>query len=172
MSTNRVSATLSEANNQAIFNAIAEIRANMPFLVDLSVEERKRLAKMGDRSLGFVNHAYTVATQNPDFLPRSFDIDEMSLDVNLFRNLHPILTAINQLQELVEDTYMAVGAEAYTEALAVYAYAKASDPGLGLDSSVKELSRRFAHRPRSGEGDGDDLVEMNEVAGNGEPVNG
>ena len=41
------SATLSEANNQAIFNAIAEIRANMPFLVDLSVEERKRLAKNG-----------------------------------------------------------------------------------------------------------------------------
>ena len=104
MSTNRVSATLSAANNQAIFNAIAEIRANMPFLVDLSVEERKRLAKMGDRSLGFLNDAHMMALQNPDMLPRSFGVDEMTLDVNLFRDLHPILMAINQLRELIEDT--------------------------------------------------------------------
>jgi hypothetical protein len=165
MSTNRVSATLSAANNEAIFNAIDEIRANMPFLVDLSVEERKRLAKMGDRSLGFLNDAHMMALQNPDMLPRSFGVDEMTLDVNLFRDLHPILMAINQLRELIEDTYMAVGAEAYKEALAVYAYAKVSDTGMGLDTSVKDLSRRFARKSRSGDPAGDDLDDLNEAVG-------
>lgn len=168
MSQNRVSASLAANNVQAIYEAIATIRANMPFLIDLSVEERKRLAKMGDRSRGFLDHAYEVAVQNPGILPRSFDTDEMTLDVELFRSMQPIRLAINQLHELVEDTYMAVGAEAYTHALAVYTYAKVSDTGPGLDAAVKELSRRFARKSRGGDEDeGDMVMDEGMALGNG-----
>lgn len=163
MSTNRISATLSPEGHQAVIDAIATIRKEMPFLVDLSLEERKTLTKMGDRSRGFVDQAYILAMQNPDFLPRSFDLEEMKRDVELFRALHPLMMALNQLHELMEDTYMAAGSEAYSAALAVYSYAKADRTGLALDSAVKELSRRFA-RSRGRSEDSEEPVMENEEA--------
>jgi hypothetical protein len=40
---------------------------------------------------------------------------------------------VNQLQDLVEDTYMQVGSEAYSVALTVYNYAKNSPSGTALE---------------------------------------
>ena len=40
--------------------------------------------------------------------------------VQLTEDLYPILLALGQLHELVDDTYMAVGSEAYAGALLVY----------------------------------------------------
>ena len=51
--------------------------------MDLTPEQRKSLPKMGDKSQAFVNKALEVATQNPDFLPGSFDLEEMKRDVEL-----------------------------------------------------------------------------------------
>ena len=50
---NRVSATLSAADITAIKNAIAAIRAKLPFLVSLSNDDRKQLPKMAEKSSGF-----------------------------------------------------------------------------------------------------------------------
>ncbi|HEY9627485.1 MAG TPA: hypothetical protein V6C84_09300 [Coleofasciculaceae cyanobacterium] len=128
--------------------AITTIKAKLPFLIDLSAEERKALPKMGDKSRAFVSRALEVATQNPDFLPRSFDLEEMRKDVQLFEALFPLLMALTQLQELVDDTCLAVGSEAYASALQVYSYAKASGQGSGLDSVIGEMGQRFAKKPR------------------------
>jgi len=43
---------------------------------------------------------------------------------------------------------MTVGSEAYSAALKVYTYAKASGQGAGLEAVVDELGQRFARRPR------------------------
>src|SRR5205085_8938067 len=114
--------------------AIKTIRDKLPFLLDLTPEERRSLPRMGDKSRAFVTQALTVAGQNEDILPRSFDVDEFKKDVELVQALEPILVALTQLHELIEDTYIAVGSEAYTAALAVYQYAKASGRGAALDN--------------------------------------
>jgi hypothetical protein len=103
---------------------------------------------MGDKSRAFVSKALEVATQNPDFLPRSFDLEEMRKDVQLFEAMYPIVVALAQLQELMDDTYTTVGSEAYAAALQVYTYAKASGQGAGLDSVVDELGQRFARKAK------------------------
>lgn len=149
MSDNRISASLSQADREAVMKAIATIREKLPFLVDLTTEERRALPKMGDKSRAFVSKALEVATQNQDFLPRSFDLEEMRRDVEMFEALYPLLLSLNQLQELMDDTYVAVGSEAYAAALLVYNYAKASGKGAGLDAVVDEMGRRFARKSRS-----------------------
>lgn len=149
MSDNRISASLAQADRDAVMKAIATIREKLPFLVDLTTEERRSLPKMGDKSRAFVSKALEVATQNQDFLPRSFDLEEMRRDVEMFEALYPLLLSLNQLQELMDDTYVAVGSEAYAAALLVYNYAKASGKGAGLDAVVDEMGRRFARKSRS-----------------------
>ncbi|MEA5567212.1 hypothetical protein [Anabaena sp. UHCC 0399] len=143
-----VSATLSATDKDALLQTIATIKEKLPFLVDLNNEERKALPKMGDKSRAFVSKALEVATQNPEFLPRSFDLEEMRKDVQLFEALYPLLLALTQLQELLDDTSLAVGSEAYAAALQVYNYAKASGQTGGLDAVVEEMGQRFARKSR------------------------
>jgi hypothetical protein len=104
---------------------------------------------MGDKSRGFVAQALEIASQNPDILPRSFDVEEMRKDVELLNALSPVTAALAQLNELVDDTFMAVGSEAYTSALAVYQYTRAAGKGAALDSALDALGQRFARKSRS-----------------------
>ena len=112
---NRVSATLTTEDKQAILKAIATIRAKLPFLIDLTPDDRRSLPKMGDKSRAFVKKAAEIAQQNEGILPRAFDLDEMLRDVQLSEDLYPILLALGQLHELLDDTYLTVGSEAYGE---------------------------------------------------------
>ncbi len=154
-----ISATLSTTTRDEILGNINAIKQQLPFLIDLTTDERKGLSKMGDKSSAFVTKALEVATQNPDFLPRSFSVEEMRKDVELMQMLQPILMVINQLQDLVEDTYMQVGSESYTAALNVYTYAKNSPSGTALEGLAEDLGRRFARKPRPTEPKPDDKVE-------------
>ena len=103
MPENRISAKLSPADKEAVMQAIATIREKLPFLVDLTTEDRRTIVKMGDKSRAFVSKALEVATQNPNFLPRSFDLEEMRRDLEIYEDLYPVLLSLTQLQELVDD---------------------------------------------------------------------
>jgi len=105
MSISPISAVLGQADRDTVMAAIATIKEKLSFLIDLSGAERQALPKMGDKSRAFVSKALEVATQNPDFLPRSFDLEEMRKDVQLFEALYPLLLSLTQVQELVDDTY-------------------------------------------------------------------
>ncbi|MEH2180144.1 hypothetical protein [Nostoc sp.] len=148
MADNKVSAKLSSADREAVMQAITTIREKLPFLIDLTTEERKALPKLGDKSRAFVSKALEIGTQNPDFLPRSFDLNDMRQDIELFEALYPILLSLTQLQELVDDTSVAVGSEAYAAGLMIYNYAKASGKGSGLESMIDDLGRRFARKAK------------------------
>jgi hypothetical protein len=129
-----------------VLAAIRTIRDKLPFLLDLTPEERRSLPRMGDKSRAFVTQALTVAEQNADILPRSFDTAEMRKDVELMQALEPILLAVAQLHELIDDSFVEVSSEAYAAALAVYQYAKASGRGAALDSLLDTLGQRFARK--------------------------
>ncbi|MEH1950016.1 MAG: hypothetical protein V7K77_24140 [Nostoc sp.] len=58
--------------------------------------------------------ALEVVAQNPEFLPPSFDLEEMRKDVQLFEALYLVLLLLTQLQELVDDTSLALSSEAYS----------------------------------------------------------
>ena len=149
MQVNRVSAQLGEAERQGVFDAIQTIRQKLPFLIDLTPEERRTLPRIGDKSRGFVEQALQVAEQNPGILPSTFDVGEMRNDVELFNALSSVQIAVAQLNELVDDTVMAVGSEAYASALLVYQYTRAAGKGTALDSALDGLSQRFARKSRS-----------------------
>ncbi len=147
---NRISAEFSTQEQHTVMEAIATIRESLPFLIDVSPDERKSMLKLGDRNRAFTRKALEIATQTPDFLPRSFDIDEMRRDLELFESLQPMLLALMKLQELIEDTAVAAGSEAYVAALEVYRYAKANGSVGGLDSLIDEMGRRFAQNGNRG----------------------
>ncbi|MEH1997324.1 MAG: hypothetical protein V7L00_00840 [Nostoc sp.] len=144
MSYQNIAAALSPQHIQEIKAALQTVQKKLPFLITLSTEERRKLVKMGDKSLAFVNNSVTAAQSNREILPATFDVEELVRDYQLTTALTELLISIQQLSEQVDDTLMAVGSEAMTSSLTVYDYVKtASKKTPGLKSVAEQLGERF-----------------------------
>lgn len=139
-----ISANLSATDLRAIKAALTTIEDKLPFLVNLTVEERRRLYKMGDRSLAFVSNSLTAAQSNPEILPASFDTDELARDYELATTLADLRLNLRQVTEKIDDTLIAVGSEAMASSLSVYDYVKAAAKRQpGLKAVATQLGERF-----------------------------
>ncbi|MEH2448708.1 MAG: hypothetical protein V7K18_23880 [Nostoc sp.] len=144
MSYQNIAAALSPQDIQEIKAALQTVQKKLPFLITLSTEERRKLVKMGDKSLAFVNNSITAAQSNREILPATFDVEELVQDYQLAAALTELLISMQQLTEQVDDTLMAVGSEAMTSSLTVYDYVKtASKKTPGLKSVAEQLGERF-----------------------------
>ncbi|MEH2081848.1 MAG: hypothetical protein V7K89_18250 [Nostoc sp.] len=144
MSYQNIAATLSPQDIQEIKAALQTVQKKLPFLITLSTEERRKLVKMGDKSLAFVNNSITAAQSNREILPATFDVEELVQDYQLAATLTELLISMQQLTEQVDDTLMAVGSEAMTSSLTVYDYVKtASKKTPGLKTVAEQLGERF-----------------------------
>jgi hypothetical protein len=144
MSYQNITATLSEADVQEIKAALQTIEQKLPFLINLTTEERRRLYKMGAKSLTFVNNSLTAAQSNRDILPATFDLEEFARDYQLSAALTDIFFGLQQLSEKVDDTLMAVSSEAMSSSLTVYDYVKtAAKKTPGLKTLADQLGDRF-----------------------------
>lgn len=69
MADNRIIASLSVADREAVISAIATIQKKLPFLIDLTNEQRRSLPKLGDKSRAFVSKSLEVATHDCFLFP-------------------------------------------------------------------------------------------------------
>jgi hypothetical protein len=140
MSYQDINVTLTETDLQEIRQAIATVQQKLPFLITLNATERRRLYKMGDKRLAFVQTSLNAAKSNRNILPASFDLDGFSNDYHLATSLMEIEMLLNQLSEQVDDTLTAVGSEAMNSGLTVYDYVKtAAKKTPGLKSITEQL---------------------------------
>ncbi len=145
-----INVILSDADLKEVRQAVATIQQKLPFLITLNTTERKRLFKMGDKRLTFVQTSLNAAQNNRNILPASFDLDGFSNDYRLATSLMEIEMLLNQLSEQVDDTLLAVGSEAMTSSLTVYDYVKTAakkTPGLkGIAEQLGNLFRAMKSR--------------------------
>jgi hypothetical protein len=142
----RINAVLNNSTAAEITTKLSEVQTLLPFLTDLTVDERKSLPKLGDKSRAFVDRCLELARQDDSFLPRKFKVEDFGTDLALYTALEPLRQRLATLLELVEDTQMLAGSEAYLDALDVYDAAKRAGLGAGLDQLLDRVSRRFAKR--------------------------
>lgn len=69
-----IDVTVSPADLQAVRDAFAVVLTKLPFLINLTTEERKSMAKLGPNSLSFVQNAQTAVVSKPGVFPSSFDV--------------------------------------------------------------------------------------------------
>ena len=140
-----ISSTLSTGDYNQIINRINAIKAALPFLINLTNEERRSFLKVGDKSLAFVNKALEYATAHPNLVPPYLNVSEFQKDHNLREQLLHILRELNTLVEAVDDTVMALGKEEFEQALIFYNSVKQATKGNvpGTDSIYEDLANRF-----------------------------
>ena len=140
-----IDAILTELQRTAVFGGISQVETNLPFLVNLTPQERQAMPKMGGSTQSFVSKALEIAANNPQFVPPYVDVEGMRRDYDLAVRLQGIEMQLASLLEKVADTNTAVGSEAYITGLTLYnslkAAAKVNVPG--AKALVAELAERF-----------------------------
>lgn len=149
MSQNLISAQLSEETVAQVIGHAEAIRALLPFLLDLETADRRSLLIMGSGSVGFTDDAVDLTQTHPGILPRSFDVTELQRDQALYTSMTRVQNVINHLNDLVDDTTIAVGSDLLQASLEVYNYAKSAGKGAGLEERVKSMGKRFSRRRRT-----------------------
>ncbi|OYU97237.1 MAG: hypothetical protein CFE21_02800 [Bacteroidetes bacterium B1(2017)] len=141
---NKISANFTPKDKEGVIKKMGEAMALMPFLVNLTSEDRKHLRKMGPKSSAYVQQCLEGAIAFPGELKSNFNLAEMQKDVELLKNLLGLKVQLDSLKEKVDDTIMAAGADAMGAADEVYQSLKLSAKGnAGVKSAVELISIRF-----------------------------
>jgi hypothetical protein len=141
---NRVSIEIPPAIVADVTNKLNEVRTLLqPYLQALTVDERRSLAKMSDKTIAFVTKVEGYS--NPEFAPSFMEVAEFEKDMHLVHEIKPMLDICEQLASNLDDTSMLGGSEAYMASLLYYSSvkmaAKSGQPG--ARQIYDDLSVRF-----------------------------
>lgn len=143
---NKVSIVLTPEQQAQIHTSLDELLTQLTWTVTLTPEDRKRRLKASSGTEAFLNSALQLGQQHPEILPRGLDIDEMSKDVLTRNYLLGVRAKLAELLTRVEDTMMVCGSEAFQAGLHVYSAARSYGKGMGMDTQMEDLSKRFRRK--------------------------
>lgn len=149
MSQNLISLSVSAEQLAAINATLDTLEAQLAGLIELSVDNRRKLVKMGDKSEAFCRQTLIVLDQNRKMIPPSLDLARAEIDMHTLDQLRPIFARLRQLVGRADDTEMALGSDIMTAALEGYALAKVFGKGSGLDTLREAMSMRTSHKGKT-----------------------
>lgn len=142
---NRLSAQLDAGAIDTIRQSLATIRAQLPFLLSLTPQERKELPKLGEKTVGFDEKCVSYMQSNPEFLPGFIDTAEVDKDRALRSQLLLFAADLQGLAQQVEDSLTVLGSEILMADLAYYQSAReaARRGRAGAQGIYDDLRSRF-----------------------------
>jgi hypothetical protein len=151
MSYTNISADFPEDRLEVIIQSLRGLDTDLGFCVNLTPDEIKGLSKMGDKSIPFVEKGLELAERYPQYCPPYLDLTELRKDVTLAKRLRKLLNILEPLVEKVQDTYYAVGSEAFVATRSFYrsvqTAAKTNVPG--SNSIADEMAKRYARKSKN-----------------------
>jgi hypothetical protein len=146
---NRISLDIPDDDMQAVVAAIAVLEQKLvPHLVDLDPEDRRALPKMGPKTVDFVSATLDYVSADSSLKPAFVDLDEFTRDLAAVGALRKLQQPLGKIADMVEDSLLLSGSEAYTAALACYqgikSAAKLNMPGAMV--AAVDLADRFPRR--------------------------
>lgn len=139
---------LTDTQVRAIDLAITELESQLSGLVALSVTDKRRAAKLGEKSEHFCRQALQMLADNPQVVPPNLDLADAVADLNARDALRPRLMRLTRLLERGKDTDFALGSNAMAAALRGYTLLKAVSGREGLDQLKSRIGTRFAKTRR------------------------
>jgi hypothetical protein len=90
----------------------------------LTAKDRQRLHAVGIKGHGFVDEAFEIAEQNPDFLPTHFNIDKMTKNMKILQDMRELSHELEQFQQVITECLYIFGSKSYKDSLRIYATVK------------------------------------------------
>lgn len=149
MSHNEMSAVISATDLQAVRQAIATLREKLPLRAAASADTRRRLTKLGPKSMAFVTTALGAAQAHPELVPAAVNVPGLATHLRLFESLGSIASELVALAQAVMDARTVAGGEAMGRALTVYGALEAVARIVPEAGALRHaMSARFRKRAR------------------------
>lgn len=149
-----ISGEITDEIKQTFKEGIAAIVALFPFLINLSMKERKA-PTIGQKREPIARRLIEIGKQQQEHLPGSFNMDEVESDFSLTLSLLEVFRLAVPMMEKLHETRIAVGAETYKAVRQIRDHlrtANLTEPG--LDDVVKEINELFKQLENTEEDDG------------------
>lgn len=119
------------------------------YLVSLNPDQKMGLPKMGEKSIPFVTKGAEYLRIPGTPAPPYIQPEELDVDLKAYETLRQIRQVAAPTVEMLDDTMLLCGSEAYVAILAFYNYLKgAAKMGVpGAKTIYDDLSSRFPGRP-------------------------
>ena len=147
---NQISVVLDDATLTEVKAAIGVLRTKLvPLLKTLTVQDRRELPKLGDKTTAFVQKSFDYTAVHPDLVPGYLDCDAFRIDLEALKVLQSLERELAPVNDALADSVMLAGSEAYQAALVFYNNVKtAKKVNIGSAASVyDDLSDRFPGAP-------------------------
>lgn len=146
MNENRISLSFTDEEKAKINKAVQDLNGVFATkLIALSNEDKKRLYKVSDDAIPFIEKVAQYAVSNPEFVPVYLDAGEFTKDFTAFTELRGFGRLLLPIASNMEDTAMLAGSEADEFARMYYAaVAQAAKLGVpGAQAIYEDLRTRF-----------------------------
>ena len=150
-SENQINIQISPEDLKKALEAVNTLDAIMKkYLIALSPDERRQKAKMGEKTVNFVEKVSEYALSNPELVPPYMKVEDLIIDFKAVSDLTSIFRPTEQLSNGLNDTMLLCGSEAYTNALIFYNYIKqaAKDNVPNAKTIYEDLKKRFERLPK------------------------
>jgi phage major head subunit gpT-like protein len=150
---NTIAVVIPAAQLTVINGLITQLKTALaPYIHALTKDEIKGIAKMGDKTVAFVDKVKDYTVSNPEFVPTNMiNVTDFNVDVNAVNVLSPVSKSVNQIAGDLEDTLMLCGNEALIPALIYYGNVKfnANNGVASAKTIYEDLKQRFPGRGKS-----------------------
>ena len=153
-STQKTPAAKIQSRDEAIRRIIEELEASMHHFIEeedvnsnLTGRDRQRLISARSRNYGFIDKAFDIARDNPEFLPPNFDVNMLYSNIRQLEDLRQLMLVLQQYLQLVTNSFMQQADVCFREALRIYAslqeQTRARVPGAApLFEALRDFFRR------------------------------
>ena len=86
----------------------------------LTATDRRRLVGVGVRNNGFIDKAFDIALENPQFMPPHFDVGTLTANMRDIEDLRQLLWTLQQFVQAVSNALLVHSDSAYRDALRIY----------------------------------------------------
>lgn len=118
---NRISAQISTQTKAQIITKLQEITALLPFLINYTPDERKKIPNLGDKRSAMDQTFAAQMAAHPELVPSYIDTTELGSDRTLRTDLMDLEERVAELQQALSDTGLAAGADIFLAYMGFYA---------------------------------------------------
>ena len=146
-----LSVVITPDQKAAILAKIADLNTAMSFLIGLTDEQRRKMLKLGDKTVVFEQKCASYMASRPDLVPGFVDMNKLGQDRAAWADVADIWHALLDLNQRVDDTEMVLAHQIYLPDLSFYQnVALATKRNVaGAQAIYDDLKARFPGHPHT-----------------------
>ena len=145
MAINYFPGRMTVSDEQTLKTMFEDIKDKLPWLINLTPEERRSANSIALRGLGFVDAVNEVVKDRPELFPAYFDLVEFQEIKETFDALRHLNEVSKSIQEAIDDSRISVASVLMKKCIKVYHFVReaSNDDVAGTNTIYDTLRERF-----------------------------